>query len=101
MSVLVIGSREVVTAFAFGGLRGEVVAGRREALQALAEAAGAAGVRILIVEEEIAELVRAEVDRLKLDPTAPLVVEVPGLGGAAERRKGARQLVREALGIKI
>ncbi len=101
MSVFVLGSREVVTAFALGGMAGKAVARRSEAKAALEETAARSGVKILVVEEAVAEMAREVLDRLKLDPHAPLVVEVPGLAGPAEERRSARDLVRRALGIRI
>jgi vacuolar-type H+-ATPase subunit F/Vma7 len=101
MSVLVVGSREVVAAFALGGWRGRAVGGRAEALAVLEEAAGGGEVKLLVVEEAVAERVREAIDRLKLDVRAPLVVEVPGFGGPAEERKTPLELVRQALGIRV
>jgi vacuolar-type H+-ATPase subunit F/Vma7 len=46
-------------------------------------------------------LAREEIDRLKLDPRAPLVVELPGIRGPAEDRRTALDLVRQALGIRL
>ena len=58
-------------------------------------------IRILAVEEGIASLGRQEIDRLKLDSRAPLVVEVPGPGGPVEERQTALELVRRVLGISV
>jgi len=101
MNVLVIGSKEMVAAFALGGWRGRAVDGRAEALAVLEEAATSAEVKLLVVEESVAERVREAIDRLKLDVRAPLVVEVPGFGGPVEERKTPLDLVRQALGIRV
>lgn len=101
MNLRLLGSQEMVTALALGGLRGQAVASRNEVLRALEELTAGARVCILVIEEGTAELARVEVDRLKLDPAAPLVVEIPGLAGPLPGRKGVRQLVREALGIRV
>jgi len=58
-------------------------------------------VKLLVIEESVAEQVRDAVDRLKLDVRAPLVVEVPGFGGSVEERKTPLELVRQALGIRV
>lgn len=101
MSTWVIGSAEMVTAFALAGVEGRSVEGRAEILSALDEAAGCDEIRVLAVEEGIAAQAREEIDRLKLDARAPLVVEVPGPGGPAEERQTATDLVRRVLGIKF
>ncbi len=101
MSILILGSKEVATAFALGGMKGRVVHDRSEALAVVEEAGRLAGVKILVVEEEVAEMAREAIDRLKLDPGAPLVVEIPGFSGPSEDRQTARDLVRRALGIHI
>lgn len=98
MSIFVLGSREVVTAFALGGMRGRAVRRRSEALDALDQLGP---VRLLILEEDVAETIREEVNRLKLDPRAPLVVEIPGFYGRLEERKTPLEMVREALGIPV
>ncbi len=99
MGILVIGSEEMVAAFALGGMAGRVAAGRGAALQALGEAQGLPGVRLLVVEEGIADLIREEIDRARLDPRGPLIVEVPGVEGPQQGRPGALELVRGALGL--
>jgi vacuolar-type H+-ATPase subunit F/Vma7 len=101
MSIWVLGSVETVTAFALAGVGGRAVERRAELLSALDEAVGRDGIRVLAVEEGIAALAREEIDRLKLDPRAPLVVEVPGPLGPTEERQTALDLVRRVLGIRV
>ncbi len=103
MSIFVLGSREVVAAFAMGGMRGRAVGDPDEIRAALQEVvvAGPEPVRVLVVEETAAESVRSDIERLKLDREGPLVVEVAGVRGPHERRKSPLQLVQEALGIRI
>jgi V/A-type H+/Na+-transporting ATPase subunit F len=102
MSIFVLGSREVVAAFALGGMRGRAVAGPEETLAVLADLTGGGlPVNVLVIEEGVAEGVREDIERLKLSPGAPLVVEVAGVGGPRERRKTPLEFVQEALGIRI
>jgi vacuolar-type H+-ATPase subunit F/Vma7 len=102
MSIFVLGSREVVAAFALGGMPGRVVQGTGETLDSLEEiGAMEVPVKVLVIEEEAAEGVKDEIDRLKLNPDGPLIVEVCGFGGPSERRKSPLEFVREALGIRI
>jgi len=101
MSIWVIGSIEMVAAFALAGVGGRAVESRSELLSALDEVAGRDDIRVLAVEEGIAALARDEIDRLKLDIRAPLAVELPGPGGPAEERQTALDLVRRVLGIRV
>jgi vacuolar-type H+-ATPase subunit F/Vma7 len=102
MSIFVLGSREVVAAFALGGMRGKVVRGAGETLDSLEEiGAMSEPVKVLVIEEAAAEKVKDEIERLKLNPGGPLIVEVCGFGGLLERRKTPLEFVREALGIRI
>ncbi|MEJ2698910.1 MAG: V-type ATP synthase subunit F [Desulfuromonadales bacterium] len=102
MSIFVLGSREIVAAFALGGMRGKAVEGAHEVLAALDDLfAMAEPVKVLVVEEATANGVRDDIERLKLNPMGPLVVEVSGFAGPAERRKSPLEFVREALGIRI
>lgn len=101
MDVFILGSSEVVAAFALAGIRGRGVAGRRETLAALDELRGSSDLRLLIVEEESAAGAREELDRWKLDPGAPLVVEVPGFAGPSGEGRSALDVVRRALGIRF
>ncbi len=101
MNIWVLGSAEVCTAFALAGVKVKVADSRTDILAALEELAGREDVRVLAVEEASAGLAREEIDRLKLDPRAPLVVELPGIHGPAEDRRTALDLVRQALGIRL
>jgi vacuolar-type H+-ATPase subunit F/Vma7 len=101
MNIWVLGSAEVCTAFALAGVKVKVADSRTDILAALEELAGREDVRVLAVEEASAGLAREEIDRLKLDPRAPLVVELPGIRGPAEDRRTALDLVRQALGIRL
>jgi vacuolar-type H+-ATPase subunit F/Vma7 len=101
MDIWVLGSAEVCTAFALAGVKVKVADSRTDILAALEELAGREDVRVLAVEEASAGLAREEIDRLKLDPRAPLVVELPGIRGPAEDRRTALDLVRQALGIRL
>lgn len=101
MHVFVLGSAEVVAAFSLGGMRGRQIAGRGAALEALDHIRSGQGVQVLVVEEGLAASVREELDKWKLDPRAPLIVEVPGFAGPSEKRQTAQDLVHRALGIQI
>ncbi|NIQ94691.1 MAG: Vacuolar H+transporting two-sector ATPase F subunit [Desulfuromonadales bacterium] len=101
MDIFVLGSEEVVVAFAMGGMAGRTVSDRREARDALNVDFAAEEIRLLVIEEQVAEMARDRVEALKLDPKAPLIVEVPGLSGPLEERRTPLEMVRRALGIEL
>ncbi len=101
MDIFVLGTEEVVAAFAMGGMEGRVVSDRGTAREALDTDFADRGIRLLVVEEQVAEKVRDRVEALKLDPKAPLVVEVPGFAGPLEERRTPLEMVRRALGIEL
>lgn len=101
MSVVVLGDREVVAAFALGGATGRIVRNRTEVIGALKEFERRGPVELLLIQQEFANLVQKELDAMKQDPCAPLVVEVPSFSMPGKGRTIARDLVRKALGIHV
>ena len=72
-----------------------------QARQALDEALSAADVGIILVTEDVAQLIQARMDQLKLRSTAPLVVEIPGPGGPRPDRPSLSEVIKRAVGVKI
>lgn len=101
MEICVLGSREVVVALSLAGLPGRAIDGKGDLIAALDDPEMTGTVRILVVEEMIADLDRNEIDRMKLDPSGPLIVEIPGIRGPGESRRTPLDLVRQALGINL
>jgi vacuolar-type H+-ATPase subunit F/Vma7 len=101
MTIFLLASPEVVAAFALGGIPGQAVNSRREALDAMEKIGQRQDLRLLVIEEAVAAIVREEIDRWKLDPRAPLVAEVPGFAGPAEGRPDVMGMIRHALGISL
>ena len=85
-SIQVIGDAETVLAFALGGVPGQVAKTGEEARAAIDTAvervqAGGGPAQVpllLIITRATAAHVRTTLDRLMIDPGAPLVVEIPG-----------------------
>jgi len=101
MDIFVLGSREVVGALALAGLSGREIVGKSDLLEVLGESEVVGTVRILVIEEEVAMLDRGEIDRMKLDSSGPLIVEIPGIKGPSAERQTPLDLVRRALGINL
>ena len=101
MKVLVIGHQEAVLGFSLAGVGGKAVATAEEADKALNEALAAKDIGIILVTQDVAQLVKARVENLKLRSTVPLVVEIPGPAGVPEGEPSLSELVLKAIGIKL
>jgi len=101
MKVLVIGHPEAVLGFSLAGVGGRVARTAEEVNQALDEAQTSKDVGIVLVTQDVAELIPARMERLKLRSTVPLVVEIPSQGGAPEGQESLGDIVLRAIGIRL
>jgi V/A-type H+-transporting ATPase subunit F len=101
MKVLVIGHPEAVQGFALVGVHGRVATTAEEASRALDDALSASDVGIVLVTDDVAMLVEARMDQLKLRSTVPLVVEIPGPQGVRPDLPSLGEVIRRAIGVKF
>jgi V/A-type H+-transporting ATPase subunit F len=101
MKVLVIGHPEAVLGFSLAGVGGRVARTAEEVNQALDEAQASKDVGIVLVTQDVAELIPARMERLKLRSTVPLVVEIPAQGGVPEGQESLGDIVLRAIGIRL
>jgi V/A-type H+-transporting ATPase subunit F len=101
MKVLVIGHPEAVLGFSLAGVSGRVAASAEEVNRALDEAQASKDIGIVLVTQDVAELIPARMERLKLRSTVPLVVEIPSRGGAPEGEASLGEIVLRAIGIRL
>ena len=101
MKVLVIGHPEAVLGFSLAGVGGRVATTAEEVNQALDEAQASKDVGIVLVTQDVAELIHARMERLKLRSTIPLVVEIPSSGGVPEGQSSLGEIVLRAIGIRL
>ena len=101
MKVLVIGHPEAVLGFSLAGVGGRVATTAEQVNQALDEAQASKDVGIVLVTQDVAELISARMEHLKLRSTVPLVVESPGQGGAPEGQASLGEIVLRAIGIRL
>jgi len=101
MKVSVIGNQEAVLGFSLVGVRGEAATSTLEANQALDRALSATDAGIVLVTADVAELIQARMDQLKLRSTVPLVVEIPGPMGVGPDQPTLNEIVLRAIGIKL
>ena len=101
MKVLVIGHPEAVLGFSLAGVSGRVATNAAEVNQALDEVQTSRDVGIVLVTQDVAQLIPARMEHLKLRSTIPLVVEIPAQGGVSEGQESLGEIVLRAIGIKL
>jgi V/A-type H+-transporting ATPase subunit F len=101
MKILVIGHPEAVLGFSLAGVGGRVAATAAEVNHALDEAQASKDVGIVLVTQDVAELIPARMEQLKLRSTIPLIVEIPSGGGIPEGQASLGEIVLRAIGIRL
>jgi V/A-type H+/Na+-transporting ATPase subunit F len=101
MKVLVIGHPEAVLGFSLAGVGGRVATTAAEVNEALDEAQASKDVGIVLVTQDVAEMIPARMELLKLRSTVPLIVEIPSQGGSPEGQASLGEIVLRAIGIKL
>ncbi|MCQ2241273.1 V-type ATP synthase subunit F [Treponema sp.] len=111
MDYFVIGERELVLGFNLVGVQGQPVSNRQEALDSFNLHTGQvrdmrASVeserpKVLIVTEDVADMLSAEIQAWQMTGKSPLIVEIPGLNGHIPGRKTLTDSIREAVGINV
>jgi V/A-type H+-transporting ATPase subunit F len=101
MKVLVIGHPDAVLGFSLAGVGGRVATTAEEVNQALDEAQASKELGIVLVTQDVAQLIPARMENLKLRSTVPLIVEIPSSGGLPERQESLGDIVLRAIGIRL
>ncbi len=102
MKLMVIGHPAAVLGFSLVGVGGRTATSATEINQALDVALSASDVGIILVTEDVARLIEARMDDLKLHSTVPLVVEIPAPGdGKVHSKSSLGEVIKRAIGIKI
>ncbi len=101
MKYTIIGDEDAVLGFGMVGVKGKIVESPEEAEEAFKASLEDRDVGIVIITERIAELIRPLVDRFIFTRTFPLIVEIPDRKGRIAGKPGIREMVNEAIGIKL
>jgi V/A-type H+/Na+-transporting ATPase subunit F len=101
MKILVIGHPDAVLGFSLAGVDGRAATNAAQANQALDEAQASKDVGIVLVTQDVAEMIQARMDYLKLRSTIPLIIEIPSRGGVPEGQPSLGDVVLRAIGIKL
>ncbi len=101
MKLMVIGNPAAVLGFSLVGVEGRAASNAAEANQALDSLLAAPDVGIILVTDDIAALIEARMEALKMHSTVPLVVEIPSPGGPPSGKSPLSEVVKRAIGIKL
>lgn len=101
MKVRVIGHPEAVLGFSLVGVEGQAATSTEEVNRALDDALANKEIGIVLVTQDMARLVEARMDYLKLRSTVPLIVEIPGPEGVSPDQPSLSDIVLRAIGVKI
>ena len=101
MKIFCIADEDTVRGFRLAGVSGQAVASAQEAALAIESATAQPDCAIVLLTETIADGIRPQVERIRLEMQQPLIVEIPGPDGPLPGRKSLRQLAQEAVGIHI
>src|SRR5258705_8285326 len=101
MKVMVIGHPDAVLGFSLAGVGGRVATTAAEVNQALDDAQASKEIGIVLVTQDVAELIPARMEHLKLRSTIPLVIEILSQGGVPEGQASLGEIVLRAIGIKL
>lgn len=101
MKYFVIGDEDTVLGFGLVGVKGFVATNDIEAESAFKQALKDDELGIIIITEKTAERIRPLVDAYLFTSSFPLIVEIQDRTGKMAGKPGIRQMVNEAIGIKL
>jgi V/A-type H+-transporting ATPase subunit F len=101
MRYYIIGDEDAVLGFGLVGVEGKDVQNAGQAQEAFSAALEQSDIGIIIITERVADLIRPQVDRFIFTRNFPLIVEIPDRLGPLEGKPGIREMVNQAIGIKL
>ena len=101
MKYFIIGDEDAVLGFGMVGVRGLTVHNAEEAETAFRTALEDGDIGIIIIAERTADLIRPLVNRYIFAQQFPLIVEIPDRYGRDASKPGIKEMVNEAIGVKL
>ncbi len=96
-----IGDEDTVLGFSLVGVAGRVVGDAEEARAAFRDVIGGGTTGIIVMTEPVADLIRETVDAYLFTSDFPLILEIPDRDGRDPARPGLREVVNEAIGVRV
>ena len=100
MRLFVLGEEEAVLGFSLTGVRGTVAETREDVERGLGQVLDDASVGVLLITADAADLMREDVDRLKIAAELPLILEIPSSKGVSSEIS-IRRFISEAIGVSL
>jgi len=101
MRYFIIGDEDAVLGFGLVGVEGKAVRNVEQAQEAFTTVLDQSDIGIIIITERVADLIRPQVDRFIFTRNFPLIVEIPDRLGPLEGKPRIREMVNQAIGIKL
>jgi V/A-type H+/Na+-transporting ATPase subunit F len=98
MKVVAVGGKAFVTGFVLSGVSGDYVSTPREALTRIEKLVNDPQVGLIMVSDEVAKPIGAELTAMRAQRATPLIYEVPGPGSKKEKVE-YRAMLRSILGV--
>ncbi len=101
MKYHIIGDEDAVLGFGMVGVEGNVAENQDDARAVFEAVLKDQEVGIVIITETVAELIRPLVDQYMFTKQFPLIVEIPDRKGPMPDKPSIRELVNQAIGIRL
>jgi V/A-type H+/Na+-transporting ATPase subunit F len=98
LKVVALGGKAFVTGFVLSGVTGEYVDRPEDALERIQELVKSPDVGLIMVSDEVARPIKAELMAVRAKKAVPLIYEVPGPGSKLEKVE-YRAMLRAILGV--
>jgi vacuolar-type H+-ATPase subunit F/Vma7 len=98
MKVVAVGGKAFVTGFVLSGVNGEYVSSPEEALGKIEKLVRDPQVSLIMVSDEVAKPLGAQLTAIRTKRATPLIYEVPGPGSRKEK-VDYRAMLRSILGV--
>jgi V/A-type H+-transporting ATPase subunit F len=98
VKVVAVGGKAFVTGFVLSGVSGEYVSTSEAALQKVESLSKDPTVGLIMVSDEVAKPISAQLTAMRGKKAIPLIYEVPGPGSKKERVE-YRAMLRSILGV--
>lgn len=101
MGIFVIGDEETVLGFKLINIDGKKARNQDEASKAFKIATANPDIKLIIINEKIAETIKSEINQYTEKHLTPSIIEVPDKDGPVENRLSIEKLIKTTVGLKI
>ena len=92
---------DTLTGMRLAGIEGVVVHEAEETKNVIEKAASDRNVGILLITEQLSNLCKETVDRIKMEQKMPLVVIIPDRHGTGRDKDSITRYINESIGLKL